>query len=115
MNNNFSKSPLNPNFITGLIDSDGSLGVAITPKSTGIGWQVQLQFSIAASNNFANRVMFDIINLYFGGIGRIILGPRPNTIAFVVTGLNNCVIIRDHLLAYPLMTFKLVHFQLCTP
>jgi len=115
MNNNFSKSsqhPLNPYFITGLIDSDGSLGVVITPKFTGIGWQVQLHFSIAAANNYANRVMFDAINLYFGDIGRIVLGTKPNTIAFVVTGLSKCVIIRNHLQIYSLMTYKLVHFQL---
>jgi LAGLIDADG endonuclease len=117
MNNNILKSsqhplPLNPYFITGLIDSDGSLGVVITPKPTGIGWQVQLQFSIAAGDNYANRMMFDSINLFFGEIGRIVLGTKPNTIAFVITGLNNCVIIRNHLQIYSLMTYKLVYFQL---
>lgn len=105
---------LNPWTVTGLIDSDGSVASIITPKSTGIGWQVQLHFSIAASNNLANHNMFEAINAFFGGIGRIIIGSgsATNELHYVVTGLNNCLIIRDHLLAYPLITYKLVYFQL---
>jgi LAGLIDADG endonuclease len=113
-NNNLinNNKPLHPYFVTGLIDGDGSLGVRITPKSTGIGWNVLFIFEIAAADNFANRAMFDAVNLFFGGIGRTISGSKFNTIAFVVTGLHNAVIIRNHLLAYPLLTFKLVYFYL---
>ena len=55
--------------------------------------------------------MFHTINLYFGDIGRIVLRIKPKNF-FIVKGLNNCVIIRNHLQIYSLMIYKLVYFQL---
>lgn len=111
-NNNGHYKALHPNYVTGLTDGDGSVGVKITPSTNKVGWSVQLVFAIAAADNPANRRMFDFFNNFFGGKGRIEPSGKPNNISYVVTGLRNCLIIRNHLLTYPLITYKLVYFQL---
>ena len=56
--------------------------------------------------------MLELINTYFNNIGRIITNPHDNTFNLKITGLINCLIVRDHFINYPLFTYKLVHFQL---
>ena len=40
------KSSLNPWFITGFTDGDGSFTVSISKKNTGMGWKIQPIFTI---------------------------------------------------------------------
>jgi len=53
----------------------------------------------------------------FFGFGRIAEKKAKNlnsepTIYFVVNSLEECLIIRKHFEVYPLLTYKLVYFQL---
>jgi len=52
--------------------------------------------------------MFNKIKQFFGNIGTIRAKPQDNTIIYTVGSLAHCLIIREHFLTYPLLTYKLV-------
>ena len=56
--------------------------------------------------------MLKEVQNFFNGIGNINLHKNDNTLHFVVTGVNDCIIIRNHFENYPLLTYKLVNFIL---
>lgn len=68
-------------------------------------------FNLIAINNPANLVMLNAIKQFFG-VGRIIIKNNGRLISYDVASLQDCLIIRDHFLKFPLLTYKLVHFQL---
>lgn len=106
---------INPFFISGLTDGDGSFWITITKSKTNkIGWVVSPYFSIAAAHNSANFDMLNKINEYWEGKGKVRLKYFKNSEAYELEfiGLNNCLSIRNHFLKYPLFTYKLVYFQL---
>lgn len=106
-------SKLNPWYVTGLTDSDGSFGVGIYKSaSRKIGWKIVFLFTLVASNNAANRIMFEQIQQYFNGIGLVSVQASDNTVRYTVNTFNGCLAIRDHFLSYPLFTYKLVYFTL---
>lgn len=108
-------SSINPFWVSGLTDGDGSFWVTVTKsKTTKTGWAVSPYFSIAAANNPPNLDMLNGINQYWGEIGRVRLKHYVNSEGYEleVVGLKNCLILRDHFNKYPLFTYKLVHFQL---
>ena len=45
-NNNEDSLNLNPWFVSGFVDGDGSFSVSITKKKSGIGWKIQPIFTI---------------------------------------------------------------------
>jgi hypothetical protein len=65
-----------------------------------------------ASNNPANLLMLREIQTFFNNIGRIDIKPSDNTIRFITNSLGDCLIIINHFLAYPLLTYKLVYFYI---
>jgi hypothetical protein len=64
-----------------------------------------------ASNNLANLQMFKQIHNFFN-VGRVIEEPKTNMLRFRVINFKDCLIIQNHFINYPLMTYKLVHFKL---
>src|SRR4051812_11336905 len=104
---------LNPRYVTGLVDSDGNFYVGITPSTKNtIGWQIHVSFSITAAQNYANYIMLQNIQNFFGGIGQIKIDVTKNVYYYTVSKFNECLIIQNHFLNYPLLTYKLVYFQL---
>jgi len=107
INNNIQK--INPWFITGLTDGDGSFYISITKKSKNlVGWEIQIYFTIVTSINPPNLNMLKHINNYFGNIGRISL--KATTYHLTFSGVTNCLIIKTHFDLFPLMSYKLVHY-----
>jgi hypothetical protein len=107
--NNLNK--VNPWFITGLTDGDGTLVVNILKSNRAIvGWLVVIGYHLVAANNFANLGMLQEINVSFNNIGSIITSPDKSTITLNIRGFKNCLIVRDHFLSFPLLTYKLVYF-----
>jgi LAGLIDADG endonuclease len=104
--------PLNPNYITGLTDGDGRFFVGIKKRTNSVGWSVKLSYSITAGNNSANIFMLVNVNQFFGNIGSIVFDNSSNVVRLEVHGLENCLKIREHFWKYPLLTYKLVYFQL---
>ena len=58
------------------------------------------------------RTYLSYHNEFFQNIGRIIIDESSNALRLEIHGLNNCLIVRDHFLKYPLFTYKLVYFKM---
>lgn len=110
---------INPWYITGITDGDGSFNVSISQLKTpnhllkGQNWRVNLTFVLTAEINESNLIMFKKILSYFqdlGCVGRII--PDKNVYRLRFDGFKNALIIKEHFINYPLFTYKLVNFYL---
>lgn len=114
-------SIINPWFITGISDGDGSFTFSIIKKAkaknkdlsalTANDFQFNLSFEISSGNNPANVAMMEQIRDYFGGIGYIHYNSSDNTANYRVYSIADCLTIRNHFVNYPLLTYKLVYFQ----
>lgn len=113
----FESKNLNPFYISGFTDGEGSFSFSILRNKTQkIGWAVRLNFSLVAAKNPANERQFQLIKDYFG-VGQVVerkaLTPNSNpSIYFVVRNFQDCIVIRKHFENYPLITTKLVQFKL---
>jgi hypothetical protein len=56
--------------------------------------------------------MLEQVKSFYGNIGNISKHDTDNTLRYTVSGVANCKIIQNHFLNYPLLTYKLVYFQL---
>lgn len=56
--------------------------------------------------------MLEQVKSFFGNIGNISKHEVDNTLRYTVSGVANCKIIQNHFWNYPLLTYKLVYFQL---
>jgi LAGLIDADG endonuclease len=66
---------------------------------------------LIAKNNPANFTMFEEIKNFFV-VGNVKVEKNVSIIKYWITGLHDCLIIKNNCIAYPLMTYKLVHFLL---
>lgn len=53
-----------------------------------------------------------LIDEYFEGIGSIIADNKTKMYEYKVQGFKNCLIVKNHFLKYPLMTYRLVNFKM---
>lgn len=104
-----SKPVLNPYFVTGFVDGEGSFSIRIRKDSKAIlGFRVNLVFSIAAQVNVENLKLLENIKAFFGGIGSI-SKVAGNLYIYEVSSLIHFHKIRNHFDNYPLETTKLIH------
>jgi hypothetical protein len=52
------------------------------------------------------------IDKIFSGIGHIITDNKTKMYEYKIQGFKNCIIVKNHFLAYPLMTHRLVNFMM---
>lgn len=62
--------------------------------------------------NPANLIMLQKINHFFGNIGNITIDKTCNCYRLNFTGVANCLIIRAHFDNYPLLTYRLVYYNI---
>jgi LAGLIDADG endonuclease len=68
---------------------------------------------LPANNNPANLEMLQQIQTFFGpNLGSISLHKTNNILCFYASSLKDCLIIKEHFIKFPLMSSKLVHFEL---
>lgn len=107
-----SSSALNPNFISGFVDGEGSFIVHVIRRSTRskIGWVVDIRFSIELHQK--DRAILELIRSNLGGIGKIYKG-RENSSLFAVTSLQEMnQVLFPFFEMYPLITQKKADFIL---
>ena len=109
-----SNSKLNPWFISGLVDAEGSFIISIVKnKNRKIGWQVQCIFSIGLHSR--DLALLLELQEYFGGIGSIIKNKNRNEITYSVRSLKDLTtIIIPHFIKYGLLSKKAADFLLFT-
>ena len=105
---------LNPFYITGFVDGEGSFMVALykrPARDSKIGWGVRAQFQIVL--HARDLPLLKKIQTFFGGIGSISESKVRNTVSFCVASIKeiNEVII-PHFDNYKLLTQKQVDFEL---
>lgn len=107
-NKNINKNdPLDPYFVTGYTDGDGSFSVRFRKSSDSKwGYKILPVFSIGAHNN--NVELLEKIKEFFNGIGWISTSGNMKT--YEITSLNSLKIVRKHFETYPLETSKSVYF-----
>ena len=103
------ESKLDPNFVSGFIDGEGSFSVTfIKDKSYKSGWQLKTSFSIGLHKK--DLALLEKIKNYFdvGGISQ----KGVNGVQYYVNSPSDLLIIENHLENYPLLTQKQADFIL---
>lgn len=104
---NFSSIPtINPWFITGFVDAEGSFTVSVLKSSNlHIGWQVGARFQLTLHKK--DFSLLREIQAFFGGKGKIVLS-KNNTCVFRVDSLKDTLkVIIPHFNVYLPLTQKL--------
>ena len=116
-NNKFDESDksiykgLNPYFVTGYVDCEGSFSVRLRKSAESRwGYKILPVFSIGGQINPYNRELLEKVKEFFGGVGWI--STSGNMYTYEVTSLKSLHIIRNHFENYPLETSKYIHFIL---
>jgi len=106
---------LNPWYITGITDGDGTFNVKIvrnnTNKDSDSKWRIYLIYTIVAADNPANRNMLELIKSYWlslGCLGSITIFDGVLRLTF--DSIKSAIIIQNHFNSFPLLTYKLVNF-----
>lgn len=96
---------LNPYFVSGFVDAEGSFVISIIRKSKGIKWAVRARFNIALHSK--DLPLLRSIQTFFGGIGSIYESKDGKSVSFVVCKSEDLTtLIIPHFLKYPLVTQK---------
>jgi LAGLIDADG endonuclease len=105
-------SKLNPFYVTGLVDAEGSFSTTIyKSKKYKLGWCVQSYFQISLHSRDLPLLLE--LQKYFGGIGSISKGNTRNTVSYSVSGIKDLtMIIIPHFDNFPLLTQKGADFLL---
>jgi len=108
---NLEGSLLNPWFITGFTDGEGSFMLSFLKNpSTKSGWQIQSIFQIALHEKDVE--LLELIQAYFGGVGRIARHGK-NSYSYRVRSLDeNVNKILPHFDKYPLISQKYADYLL---
>lgn len=105
---NFKK--LSPWFITGFSD-ESSFSVTIRKNPRGNTWWVDIRYSIGL--HIKDLALLQLIQEYFGGIGRILEDPKKARAEFRVSSLEELItVILPHFNTYALITKKQADFRL---
>ena len=102
---------LNPWFVTGYTDGEGSFSIRLRTKSSSIfGYNVSIVYSIGAEVNPLNFNLLERVKYYFEGVGSI--SKSGNMYYFEVSSIKALLNVRKHFEEFPLQTTKFVHFKL---
>ena len=102
---------LDPNWVTGFVDAEGSFIVLILKdKNYKTGWTVKTRFSISLPDN--DLAILELIKTYLGNVGNISKGGK-DSVQYVVASLNDLTnVVLPHFTKYPLITQKAADFIL---
>ena len=107
-----SNNRLNPWFVTGLADSEGTFTIMIDPnQKRTLGWRVQAKFQIGLHKRDLDLLLQ--LQQFFGGIGLIHISEIREIVSYTIGKMediqNNLI---PHFEAYPLLTQKKADFIL---
>jgi hypothetical protein len=110
----YLKTTLNPWFITGLTDAEGSFSVSIKKiADSRLGWRLAPVFQIALHNK--DLELLKLIKDYFGGVGVIVISKNPKyqMCALKISSPEQIILkIFPHFYNYPLITQKRADYLL---
>jgi hypothetical protein len=106
--NNNNKT-LNPYFVTGYTDGEGSFSVRFRKRGNN-KYTIIPVFSIGAEANYPNKELLEKVKSYFENKGSIT--RSGNMYQYELSGLAKLKLIRDHFNKFPLESSKIINFQL---
>lgn len=104
---------LNPKFISGLMDAEGSFIISVRQRSKlkKDNWIVQASFQMRM--NSKDLALLVLVQQFFNGIGSFSHNTNTNTVNYTITKLSDFVnIIIPHFNNYPLISAKSIDFKL---
>lgn len=103
---------LRPWYITGFTDAEGCFNLIISKTSSAsIGFRVQIRYVLEL--HVKDIALLEIINNYFGGIGKITIPNKRESARLTIVSLNHIVnIMIPHFEKYPLQSAKRIDFEL---
>lgn len=108
---NANRQVLDPNYVSGLTDGEGSFCVSLSPRpKLNVKWEVRPSFSI--SQNFRSRGVLYQIKDFFG-CGSVRESKSDQTWKYEVRSLDDLIIkIAPHFWHFPLKTSKQADFEI---
>lgn len=101
---------LDPWFVTGFTDGEGSFSISITPKNTSkVGYNVKIFFLI--NLHLKDLILLKSIESFFG-VGCVYIKKPGNIATYMVQSKDELEIIIKHFNNYPLISSKLADFLL---
>lgn len=108
---NLQASSINPWFITGFVDAEGSFSIKLSKNSSyRTGWKSEFVFSIGLHEK--DLFLLKAIQSYFGGIGSVITHKTGASVQFRVSSKEQLALIFNHFNSYPLISQKFADFKL---
>jgi hypothetical protein len=102
---------LNPWFVTGFIDAEGSFTVTVVKDSKRkLGWRVECKFQLGIHER--DLPLLQQIREFFGGIGNIYKSGSLQMNNYIISSNEDLLILVNHLEKYPLLTQKGGYFLL---
>jgi hypothetical protein len=102
-------TPLNPWFVTGLSDGEGSFLVQLVKNNrVKVGWRILLHFQISLHSR--DTILLERLQSYFNGAGYI-YNEREFTV-YRVSSKKDLAVVMDHFGKYPLLTKKFADYIL---
>lgn len=106
-----NKVKLDPQFLTGFIDAEGTFIVPIRPKGDlKYRWEVLSEFKLGL--HIKDLPLLEAIKAHLGGIGNINVSKAKKVAIYRIGTLKELVVLIDHLTRYPLITQKRADFEL---
>ena len=104
-----NKYEINPWFLTGFIDAEGTFIVHGRKKTDfKLGWEVISEFRIGL--HIKDLALLEAIRAYWGGIGTLI--TSKDVVILRIGSIKDLQVVIDHLTRYPLITQKRADFEL---
>lgn len=101
---------INPYFITGFVDGEGSFVIRIRENNKlKVGWNVELSFQIGIHSK--DKALLEQIKNYFGGVGKI-SKSGSNLLQFRVSLTKDLQVVISHFEQFPLITQKQADYEL---
>lgn len=103
---------VNPWFLTGLVDAEGSFVVHIVKDdSRKLGYFVLASFELAL--NVKDRLLLNLLQETMGNTGNIYYNPQDDTYKYKVSNVEGLInFVLPHFQKHPLLTQKKVDFEL---
>ena len=107
-----SNNNINPYFITGLVDGEGSFTIKIVPnKKLKLGYQIQPIFQLNMHIRDSNLLL--LMKKFYGDRGFIYENSKLNTVEYRLAKFEDLLnIVIPHFNNYPLQTSKLIDYEL---
>ena len=108
-NSSNNKYEINPWFVTGFIDAEGTFIVPLRKKPDfKYGWEVLSEFKLGL--HMKDLLLLEAIKAYWGGIGTIKISK--DVAIYRIASIKDLQVVIDHLTRYPLITQKRADFEL---